>query len=165
MAYARKLNFRAFLQALAGVILLGTPHSTSEGEDTWENAAWMVQGDSWKKKKHPIYPEDVKLLATSSLHFEQARASVPILSAYETQKSKVKLFLQNKQILVSIFDRFNSHQKYIRIPKLSLPPKTNHTSKAYRQGFRNYRCQSGTTTRDPYRSLGPLPSGYSEPTV
>lgn len=79
----------------------------------------MVQGASLKKKKHLIDQGDVKLLATSWLHFEQARASVSILSAYETQKSKVKLLLQDKKILVSEVDGISGSCHGLCPPKLT----------------------------------------------
>lgn len=47
--------------------------------------------------KQLMDPEDIKLPAASPLHFEQAHASVPILSVYEAQKIQEKSFLQRKK--------------------------------------------------------------------
>lgn len=116
-AYARQLDFRQFFRALACVVLLGTPHSAIE-EEKWQNFGRIVQGNAntWRTKKHVIDPKDIRLLAASSLHFDQARASVPILSGYEAKKSQIKSFLQSKKLRVSGTYSVDPESSRVRIP-------------------------------------------------
>ncbi|KAL8708967.1 MAG: hypothetical protein Q9225_007521 [Loekoesia sp. 1 TL-2023] len=89
-AYEQQFNFRHFLQALAGVVLFGTPHSTSENIDSWQSPALLVQTGIISRKKKFLDTDDVERFAKFSLQFEQASVIAPILSVYETQPSKVK---------------------------------------------------------------------------
>ncbi|KAL8963647.1 MAG: hypothetical protein Q9193_000116 [Seirophora villosa] len=89
-AYQRDHNFRRLLQALAGVILFGTPHSTSDNVESWDSPALLVQIGLISKKKRSLDPSDIEKFARFSREFEQASVLAPILSVYETQSTKVK---------------------------------------------------------------------------
>ncbi|KAL8833097.1 MAG: hypothetical protein Q9170_004506 [Blastenia crenularia] len=89
-AYQQQLNFRQFLLALAGVIFFGTPHSTSEDIESWQNPALLVQAGLLSKKKKYFDPNEIEKFARFSLRFEQACVVAPILSIYETQPTKIK---------------------------------------------------------------------------
>lgn len=101
MRKAYEENYRNFLRTLAGVVLLGTPHSNIENEK-WYNAALAVQPSS--KKNRAINSDDVSKLANSSMLFEQAAVEVPILSVHETEKTKIKTgTFKTTKTLVSLF--------------------------------------------------------------
>lgn len=91
-AYLQQSNFRQFLQALAGVVLFGTPHSTSEDTESWQSSVLLEQVGliSKSKKRKTLDPGDIEKFARFSLRFEQASVIAPILSIYETQPTKVK---------------------------------------------------------------------------
>jgi hypothetical protein len=102
-------QFRHVLQSLAGVILLGTPHSTAEDDQTWQNAALAMKTGIITKKKRYIDTGDSAKLAQSSIRFEQAAVSVPILSIYEIQETKVRTSLVSSlKLLVSFWNNFLS---------------------------------------------------------
>lgn len=101
-AYQRPSTFRHLLQALAGVILLGTPHSTSENVNDWENTVLLQQARLISKKKGEIEKEGIDNFTDFSLDFERARLPTPILSVHEILPTKVKTSrLSTKKILVS----------------------------------------------------------------
>ena len=91
---------RTFLRALAGVILLGTPHSSKDKGSRWQTVGKVVP--SLSKKQRSLSTSDIASLTNSSRQFEQAAVEVPILSVYETKETKVKTGLvTSKKILVS----------------------------------------------------------------
>jgi hypothetical protein len=93
-------NYRTFLRALAGVILLGTPHFTEKKGTKWQRVG-MVMPDL-PKKQRSLSSGDMASLTTSSMQFERAAVNVPILSVHETKKTKVKTgFITSKKTLVS----------------------------------------------------------------
>ncbi|KAL8305078.1 hypothetical protein RB598_003018 [Gaeumannomyces tritici] len=94
---AYEQNYRNLLRALAGVILLGTPHSGTESRDKWQNATVMLS-----KKSKRLSSDDLTRLSKSSLLFEQAAVTVPILSVYETKETKVKsrLWITKKTLIM-----------------------------------------------------------------
>ena len=95
-------QFRHVLQSLAGVILFGTPHSTSDEYQTWHNAALAMKTGIITKKKRFLGPEDSAKLVQSSIRFEQAAVLVPILSIYENQETKFRTsLLSSFKLLVS----------------------------------------------------------------
>jgi hypothetical protein len=97
-------NYRTFLRALAGVILLGTPHLTEENNTKWQNAGMAMP--ALTKKKRSLSSGDIASLANSSAEFERAAVKVPILSVHETKKTRVKTgLITSRKTLV----RSNSH--------------------------------------------------------
>lgn len=104
-AYQQQFNFRNFLQALAAIILIGTPHSTSEDIDSWQSATLLVQSGLITKKKKSLDPGDIEKFAKFSLQFEEANVLAPILSVFETQPSRIKTHVMSayKKVFVSKF--------------------------------------------------------------
>lgn len=80
-----------FLRAVAGLLCLGTPHSTSDDEQVWQSITSLVPTGTFGKKQKSIGEEDLSLLSQCCLQFEQAGVQFPILSVYETQDSKIRL--------------------------------------------------------------------------
>ncbi|KAL8731036.1 MAG: hypothetical protein Q9166_003687 [cf. Caloplaca sp. 2 TL-2023] len=120
-AYQQQYNFRHFLQALAGVVLFGTPHSTSEEIKSWQSPALLEQSGIISKKKKSLDPDDIERFAKFSLQFEQANVIAPILSIYETQPTKVKTPLWSvKKVPVSGRIASPAAEQRIRITKFGL---------------------------------------------
>ena len=90
------------LQALAGVILLGTPHSTSEDTKSWQSKALLLQIGIVSKKKDSVDQKDVEGFTGFSLDFEKGNIVTPILSVYDIQPKKIKTsLLSTKKLHVS----------------------------------------------------------------
>ena len=102
-AYQQQYNFRHFLQALAGVLLIGTPHSTTEHVENWPSTALLLQTGLLSKKKKSLDPGDVEKFSKFSLQFEQANVRAPILSIFEKHPSKIKTSVMSsvKKVFVS----------------------------------------------------------------
>ncbi|MCJ1382412.1 hypothetical protein MMC17_005525 [Xylographa soralifera] len=89
-ANERSFQFKLILRATAGIIFLGTPHSISEEEKDWQNVTYAMRPAGSVKKKSRIAKEDARKLASTALRFEQSVGSIPVLSIYETQRTKVR---------------------------------------------------------------------------
>ena len=97
-------SYRPFVRKLAGIIFLGSPHSTEEDDELWARAAYAVRSRVPSRKKNTISKADVEILADLSLRFEKVAVAVPILSVYELQESKVwTSLMSNTKMLVSSF--------------------------------------------------------------
>lgn len=91
-------------RALAGLIFLGTPHSISEEEKTWQNATYAIRPARAVRKKGQIGQDNARMLGNVSLRFEQSMSAVPVLAIYETLPTKIRytLFSSDKMIVSSL---------------------------------------------------------------
>ena len=118
IAYENEERYRQILRNLAAAILLGTPHSSPEHQDVWQNTALLVQPSRLLQKKRDIATKDLQLLSRSSKSFDEADVSIPILSIYEKKEIKVKTGLGNKKTVVSMRSNFGGYRKF-KVPFLS----------------------------------------------
>ncbi|KAI9930214.1 hypothetical protein MW887_012026 [Aspergillus wentii] len=102
LAYHQLSHFYPLINSIAGVILMGTPHSRSSDVGDWSGTQILLKFKSRYKKRHQIRPEDAHRLAELSCQFEEAAADLPILSMYETELTAVKgfAFTSSKLLLV-----------------------------------------------------------------
>jgi hypothetical protein len=101
LAYERtSQKYRPFKKSLAGVILLGTPHSASEEEEKWQNVAFLPHVTGFTFKIQPLDRDSISELTRSSLLFDQSGVVCPLLTVCETRQTKVKQGFVSKRIMV-----------------------------------------------------------------
>ncbi|KAI8940907.1 hypothetical protein NX059_002165 [Plenodomus lindquistii] len=99
LAYERtETKYKPFKKSLAGVILMGTPHSISEQESKWQNVAVLPHMASRTSKSQPMDRDDIKRLAQSSLAFDNSGVLCPILSIYEERATKPRSLFSSKRV-------------------------------------------------------------------
>ncbi|KAF1850931.1 uncharacterized protein K460DRAFT_24339 [Cucurbitaria berberidis CBS 394.84] len=99
LAYERtEQQYNSFKKSLAGVILMGTPHSISEEEEKWQKIALLPQVASLGFKAQSLDKDTIRNLAQSSLAFDQGGVVCPILTVCEKRETKLKQFFGSKKI-------------------------------------------------------------------
>ncbi|KAJ8110762.1 hypothetical protein OPT61_g6475 [Boeremia exigua] len=93
-------RYKSFKKSMAGVILMGTPHSISEGEGKWQNVAILPQVSSFTFKPQPLDRDSIERLTQSSLQFDQSGVDCPILTVCEGRPTKVKQGFGAKRIML-----------------------------------------------------------------
>ena len=99
--YREPQRHRKLLQALAAVVLFGTPHSLDQ--EQWLQHANVLYTGKESPRKPPMSSEEASVLAAHSLHFSEAALAIPVISLYETRKTKVRkpgIFNQTQKVLV-----------------------------------------------------------------
>lgn len=99
--YSEPHKYRPFLRALAGVVLLGTPHS--DQPERWIHFANILLTGKGNLRKNLITNEEAKMLALNSAHFSKAQVDVPVISFFETHATTVRragLFNSSQKVKV-----------------------------------------------------------------
>lgn len=98
LVHEQSNKYRQFLRELAAIVLLGTPHSSNSLD--WKSFANVLYSGSGTQKKRVMTDEEMHMLAESSAMFERAGVLTPLISVYETQKTKVRMTLGFSQKLM-----------------------------------------------------------------
>lgn len=98
--FEQKNQYRELLETLAGIVLLGTPHSISGDDRVWADIPYAIEQGS--KAKALMDADAREKLAGLSRRFVQAAADVQVLSCHELRESKAKSsLLSSSKLLVS----------------------------------------------------------------
>ncbi|KAF2108477.1 hypothetical protein BDV96DRAFT_652728 [Lophiotrema nucula] len=101
LAYERtESHYRSLKRALAGAILMGTPHSIRVEEEKWQNVALLPYVSGLGLKTQSIDNKDIKRLCESSRMFDQAGIECPILSVCEHRQTKLKRSFTSKRVML-----------------------------------------------------------------
>jgi len=88
---------------LAGLVFLGTPHTTKTWRDNWGSLSLILR-DFFRLSGHTLTEAEHEsaTVVNTSEKFEESASDIPILSVYETKETKIgdSLF-RSKKILVS----------------------------------------------------------------
>ncbi|KAI9712291.1 MAG: hypothetical protein M1820_001504 [Bogoriella megaspora] len=105
--------FRSFLHLLAGAILMGTPHSTSEADQKWQNVALLPYvGGGLVLKSPSMKLDDIKKLTKISMNFDQSTALCPILTISESVETKISHGFTSKRLLENVSPQFRAVTTY-----------------------------------------------------
>lgn len=107
LAFQQASHLRPLVNSIAGVILMGTPHSRHEGDAVWNSAQLLLKPRGRFRSKHPIEKEDALLLAHLSSQFEDLASDLHIFSVYETETTKLKASLISSKHLVMLIVIFS----------------------------------------------------------
>ena len=74
----------------AGIIFLGTPHTTSDDDKSWEKWRWILKAGRKDIPKQSQTDDDIKMLSELCRNFENLNLQIPVLSVFETEPTKVR---------------------------------------------------------------------------
>lgn len=103
LAHKQPQRFRILVKNIAGVILLGCPHSRSSDVKTWHNVSLICRTFMKGKTKHPIVSILARNLSDDCASFEQSFDQIPTLSLHETADTRIGGLLVPSKVLVSLF--------------------------------------------------------------
>jgi hypothetical protein len=83
-------GFRSIFDATCGIVFLGTPHMTSQGDEKWENCRLILKSNRKDVPKQCLSADDISKLASVCQQFEDVNLQVPVLSVYEATETKVR---------------------------------------------------------------------------
>jgi hypothetical protein len=78
------------LSVVAGLVLMGTPHSKRGDDDIWRNVSLIPKASLKKFTKQALSDEEMGILGSISRQFESIQLPIPILSAYETRATRIR---------------------------------------------------------------------------
>jgi hypothetical protein len=92
IAYQDSARFRIVLRNLSAVIFFSSPHSQRGSPSDWETLPIILKAFSKSKSKAKIEvtPELATGLSKDALRFEHVVEQIPIMSFYETLKTRTK---------------------------------------------------------------------------
>jgi hypothetical protein len=83
-------RFRKLLDVISGVVFVGTPHLNRSDDDTWQRLATIFRVHLKNVTKKTLPKEDLSRLSLSAQRFEGLALSIPILSGFETQETRLR---------------------------------------------------------------------------
>ncbi|KAI9775352.1 MAG: hypothetical protein M1839_001268 [Geoglossum umbratile] len=83
-------RFRNLLGVVAGLILMGTPHSKGANDELWRNVAIIPKTSLKRFSKHALTSEEAAIFGNISRQFETIEPPIPILSTYETRATRIR---------------------------------------------------------------------------
>lgn len=88
--YLAQQRYPMIINALSGVIFLGSPHLTTTDDERWEN--WQLLLKLYRKdvSKSVLRIEDIQILASVCGKFNALNLRIPVLSVYEQRKTKIR---------------------------------------------------------------------------
>lgn len=104
------------LRIISGIVFLGTPHLSYRKQNVWKRLGAILQSNSKFAKKLIAQAEDeAAILANVCQKFVETGIDIPILSVYETKKTKIRSswYSRGKKIVCSgdpLFIIFTSPQ-------------------------------------------------------
>jgi len=78
------------LSVVAGLVLMGTPHSKRGDDDIWRNVSLIPKASLKKFTKQALSEEEIGILGSISRQFESIQPPIRILSAYETRATRIR---------------------------------------------------------------------------
>lgn len=99
IAHRDPQRFRILLRNVAGIVLLACPHVVTDSVDAWSNVSVIFKTFLNSKLKHVITRQAAAGLSGDCLSFEQAMNQTPVLSIYETIKTRTGGVFGNKLIV------------------------------------------------------------------
>jgi hypothetical protein len=113
-------RFHDVFACISGIILMGTPHSSQDGNEALDSAMLILRAyvklASRSAKSH--LADDPEILKELALRFGDVRLRVPILSVYETKDTKFREnAFRTRKIIVSLDGLFlqdsTSHHRHL----------------------------------------------------
>lgn len=75
----------------AGIVLLGVPHPTYDHRDRWPKLTMLLRSCTGLNKRRLIQAEaESATIANVSMKSEQTGIEIPVISAFETEKTKIR---------------------------------------------------------------------------
>ncbi|KAH8821382.1 NB-ARC and TPR domain protein [Xylogone sp. PMI_703] len=123
IAYQNPQTFRTILRNIAGIILLGCPHTRSNDVAAWLNITTIFKTFTKSKTKHVLTRQAADGLAGDCEGFVEAMREVPVLSIFETIKTRTGGLFSPRMMLVD--ERFattgSGHEQ-------TFPSKSDHAN-------------------------------------
>ena len=83
-------RFRDTIEIISGVIFLATPHITASDAISAQALSLVLRSDLLSNTKKPFTKAELSSIAVTSLHIEELKLTIPILSCYETHPTMLK---------------------------------------------------------------------------
>lgn len=83
-------KFHGLMATISGIVFLGTPHITKKNEEGMQQLLLTMRSDLISGKKRPLEQGDLSSVVEICLLFAEMRLTIPILSCYETQHTKLR---------------------------------------------------------------------------
>lgn len=94
-------KFHSLMATISGIVFLGTPHFTKKNEEGMQQLLLTMRSDLMSGNKRPLEQEDLSSIVEICLRFAEMRLTIPILSCYETQQTKLKApFWRPRRVVV-----------------------------------------------------------------
>ncbi|KAH8704099.1 hypothetical protein BGW36DRAFT_444704 [Talaromyces proteolyticus] len=123
IGYHNPQRFRLLLRNIAGVILLACPHSVSDNPNTWLNISLIFKTFLKSKMKHEVTRQISAGLSNDCLSFERVMDEIPVLSVFETARTRVGGMFGSKVMLVDkTFAKTNTKLEEM------IPSKSDHAN-------------------------------------
>ena len=95
-------RFRDIIELISGVVFLATPHFTKSDEESAKALSTVLRTDLSLTSKQPFTKLNLSSLVNTSLHFEELRMQIPVLSGFETVETKLRSsFWVSRKAIVS----------------------------------------------------------------
>lgn len=121
IARERYYNFRSIIDAISGVVFLGTPHSLGDEKLESNILDLLLRSQQRILPKHAFVKTDNAALIDLSRQFEVVNLQIPVISVYEGRETKIHdslfaRFRKSRQSIVSaiIFSRAYGRIRYQR---------------------------------------------------